>query len=153
MKLGSNVYPSLRSGVKDQLQTCVRHESVSLALSSWWQLGSMELAWRSSHESGSIKHNYLLLHWSLNCFPPLFSTWANSQRFLMTCQAISGIILPTASYRPYHSMEQLVKVSEKSKRFSVLCRGKPIKSAIWSNYNDWQINAMFCNVLSINLPI
>lgn len=37
MKLGSNVYPSLRSGVKDQLQTCVRHESVSLALSSWWQ--------------------------------------------------------------------------------------------------------------------
>lgn len=30
MKHGSNVYPSLRSGVQD-------HESVSLALSSWWQ--------------------------------------------------------------------------------------------------------------------
>lgn len=108
-----------------------------LALSSWWK----PWLWRSSHESGTINHDCLLLHWSLNCFPPLFSTWANSQRFLMTCQAISGIIFPCIL--PFWTAGQSIR--EIREVFCVVYGEKPIKFAIWSNYNDWSTNQ--CHVL------
>lgn len=93
-----------------------------------------------------IDHWIVFHHYSAPGQTPKDSSWLVKQ-------------YPGSSY-PLHltvliiPREQLVKVSEKSKGFSVLCMGKkPIKSAIWSNYNDWQINAMFCIFLSINLPI